>query len=178
MCCVSVYFFSQKFIFFKGGEGGLQLNPLCTLLHENRLKMSFNFKGKSLILKFLERGVFWEFFVIITPFAVHYEKICNHLREKATNSAKIHSLARKYEHLQHLRINQIQLRFLHFNQRSITLWGIHMGQWSYTFIDANIKVINTILKVNMKTWHTLKCKHYSLTFLWRSLQFNSIPGQP
>ena len=64
----------------------------------------------------------------------------------ATNSAKIHSLARKYEHL---RINQIQLRFLHFNQ----LLGIHMRHWAckrekYTFINANIKVINTILKVN------------------------------
>ena len=56
----------------------------------------------------------------ISPFAVHYEKIRNHLRETATNSAKIHSLARKYEHL---RINQIQLRFLHFNQYSITLFG-------------------------------------------------------
>ena len=41
----------------------------------------------------------------ITPFAVHYEKIRNHLRKTATNSAKIHSLARKSEHL---RINQIQ----------------------------------------------------------------------
>ena len=40
-----------------------------------------------------------------TPFAVHYEKIRNHLRETAINSANIHSLARKYEHL---RINQIQ----------------------------------------------------------------------
>ena len=40
-----------------------------------------------------------------TPFAVHYEKIRNHLCETATNSANIHSLARKYEHL---RINQIQ----------------------------------------------------------------------
>ena len=30
---------------------------------------------------------------------VHYEKILKHLRETATNSAKIHSLARKYEHL-------------------------------------------------------------------------------
>ena len=40
-----------------------------------------------------------------TPFAVHYEKIRIHLREMATNSAKIHSLARKSEHL---RINQIQ----------------------------------------------------------------------
>ena len=40
-----------------------------------------------------------------TPFAVHYEKMRNHLRETAINSAKIHSLARKYEHL---RINQIQ----------------------------------------------------------------------
>ena len=48
----------------------------------------------------------------MTPFAVHYEKIRSLLRETATNSAKIHSLARKYEHL---RINQIQLRFLYFN---------------------------------------------------------------
>ena len=85
-----------------------------------------------------------------TPFALHYEKIRNHLRETATNSAKIHSLARKYEHL---RINQIQLRFLHFNQHSITLLGIHMRHCAfkrkkYTFINANIKVINTILKVN------------------------------
>ena len=40
-----------------------------------------------------------------TPFAVHYEKVRNHLRGTATKSAKIHSLARKYEHL---RVNQIQ----------------------------------------------------------------------
>ena len=115
-----------------------------------------------------------------TPFAVHYEKIRNHLREMATNSEKIHSLARKYEHLL---INQIQLRFLHFNQHSITLLGIHMGHWAYkrekyTFINANIKVINTILKVNRDNWHTLKCKHYPLTFLWHCLKFNSIPRQP
>ena len=86
----------------------------------------------------------------ITPFAVHYKKIRNHLLETAINSAKIHSLARKYEHLP---INQIQLRFLHFNQHSITLLGIHMRHWAYkrekyTFIKANIKVINTILKVS------------------------------
>ena len=40
-----------------------------------------------------------------TSLAVHYEKISNHLRETATSSAKIHSLAQKSEHL---RINQIQ----------------------------------------------------------------------
>ena len=34
-----------------------------------------------------------------TPFAVHYEKIRNHLREMAINYAKRHSLARKYKHL-------------------------------------------------------------------------------
>ena len=84
--------------------------------------------------------------LLITPFAVHYEKIRNDLRETATNSAKIHSLARKYNHL---RINQIQLRFLHFNQHSITLLGIHMRHSAYkrekyTFINVNIKVINTI----------------------------------
>ena len=115
----------------------------------------------------------------------HYTFYCS-LRENTqsfawngTNSAKIHSLARKYEHLG---INQIQLRFLHFNQHSVTLFGIHMRHWAYkrkkcTFINANIKVINTILKVNRDNWHTLKCKHYSLTFLWHCLQFNSIPGQ-
>ena len=43
--------------------------------------------------------------LVNTPFAVHYEEICNHLRKTATNSAKIRSLARKSEHL---RINQIQ----------------------------------------------------------------------
>ena len=42
---------------------------------------------------------------INTPFAVHYEKIRIHLREMATNSAKLRSSARKGEHL---RINQIQ----------------------------------------------------------------------
>ena len=89
---------------------------------------------------------FWD-----TPLAVHYEKIRNHLRETATNSAKIHSLAHTYEHL---RINQIQLyHFLHFNQRSISLLGIHMRHSAYkrekyTFINVNIKVIKTILKVN------------------------------
>ena len=85
-----------------------------------------------------------------TPFAVHYEKIRNHLRETTTNGVKIHSLAGKYKHL---RIHQIQLRFLHFNQHSITFLGIYMRHWAYkreryTFINANIKVINTILKVN------------------------------
>ena len=44
-------------------------------------------------------------FFLFTPFAVHYEKIRIQLRETATNSAKINSLARKSEHL---RINQIQ----------------------------------------------------------------------
>ena len=127
-------------------------------------------KTKQKTIKWLKR------FVLCTSFAVHYKKISNHLRETATNCAKIHSFARKNEHL---RINQIQLRFLHFNQHSITLLGIHTRHWAhrsekYTFINAKIKVINTILKVNRDNWHTLKCKHYSLTFLWHCLQFNSI----
>ena len=42
---------------------------------------------------------------LITPFAFLYKNIRTHLRETATNSAKIHSLARKSEHL---RIEQIQ----------------------------------------------------------------------
>ena len=40
-----------------------------------------------------------------TPFAFHYKKIRIHLREMATNRAKIHSLGPKQEHL---RITQIQ----------------------------------------------------------------------
>ena len=47
----------------------------------------------------------------------------------------------------------------------------------YAVINANIQVINTILKVNRVNRQTLKCKHYSLTFLSRYLQFNSIPGR-
>ena len=96
---------------------------------------------------------------MITPFAVHYEKIHNYLRETATNSAKIHvhSLAQKYEHL---RINQIHLRFLHFNQHSIAFLGIHMRHSAYkrekyNFINATIKIINTILKVNRDNRQTL-----------------------
>ena len=38
--------------------------------------------------------------------------MCNHFRETATHSAKIHSLARKYEHL---RISRSQLRFLRWH---------------------------------------------------------------
>ena len=96
-----------------------------------------------------------------TPFAVHYEKIRIRLRETATNSVKIHSWTRKNEHL---RIHQIQLRFLHFNQHSITLLGIHMRHSAYkreryTFVNANIKVNNTILKVSRDIRQTLKCKH-------------------
>ena len=32
----------------------------------------------------------------------------------------------------------------------------------YTFINANIQVINTILNVNRDNRQTFKCKHYSL----------------
>ena len=45
------------------------------------------------------------FVTFITPYAVHYKKIRNHLCETATNSEKIHSLAQKSKHL---RLNQIQ----------------------------------------------------------------------
>ena len=115
-----------------------------------------------------------------TPFAVHYEKIRNHLRKTAINCANRNSLARKYEHL---RINQIQLRFLHFNQHSITLLGIHMRHSAYkrekyTFICASMQVINTILKVNKDNRQTLKCMYHLLTFLSHCLQFNRIPGRP
>ena len=102
-----------------------------------------------------------------TPFAVHYEEIRNHLRETATNSAKIHSLARKSEHL---RVNQIQLRFLHFNQHSITFLGIHLRHSTYkrekyTFINTNIEITNIILKIIRDNRQTFKYKRYSLTFL-------------
>ena len=106
--------------------------------------MSIHFHFRAPIRNFLWCYYRW----LITPFAVHYEKIRIHLRETATNSTKIHSLARKSEHL---RINQIQLQFLHFNQHSITFLGIHFRHLTYkrekhTFINANIRVINIILK--------------------------------
>ena len=94
-----------------------------------------------------------------TPFAVHFEKMGSHLRERVTNSAQIHSLRRKNEHLH---INQIQLRFSHFNQHSLTFWGIRTchsahKREKYTFIKANIQVVNTILKVYRDMRQTLKC---------------------
>ena len=127
--------------------------------HTSRLRPTGRLLN-SLTLPFFIRSFYFKillfptivnrFLYVNIPFAVHYEEIRSLLRETATNSAKIHSLARKYEHL---RLNQIQLRFLHFNQHSITLLGIHMRHWAYkrekyTFIKSNIKVINTILKVN------------------------------
>ena len=56
---------------------------------------------------------------VSTPFAVHYEKIRNHLRGTATESAKIHSLARKYEHSY---INQISR-----NRRQTQIGGVQCG---------------------------------------------------
>ena len=92
------------------------------------------------------------------PFAVYYEKIRNHLRETVINYAKRHSLARKYDHL---RKSQIQYRFLHFNQHSITPLGIHMRHLAYkrekyTCICASMQVINTVLNVNRDNKQTLK----------------------
>ena len=89
------------------------------------------------------------------------------MRETATDRAKIHSLTQKSEHL---RVNQIQLRFLHFNQHSITFLDIHLRHSTYkrekyTFINANIRVINIILKIIRDNRQTFKCKRYSLTFL-------------
>ena len=61
------------------------------------------------------------------------------------------------------------ITILHVNQHSITFLVIHMRHSAYerekyTFINANIEVINTILKVNRDNRQTLKCKHYSLAF--------------
>ena len=138
--------FDQKFAAFKRDledkEAATQ-SQLKKLKTESKASNSFTFKGNRVqyelnislhdlvdgAIKNISKGNLpaaiseLESVKTLTPFAVHYEKIRNHLRETATNSAKIHSLARKYEHL---RINQIQLRFLHFNQHSITLLGIHM----------------------------------------------------
>ena len=68
--------------------------------------------------------------VNITPFAVRYKKIRNHLRQTATNNEKVHSyvIAKNPEHF---RINQIQLQYLHLNQHSITLLGINMHHSAY-----------------------------------------------
>ena len=49
----------------------------------------------------------------------------------------------------------------------------------YTFINVNIKVIKTILKVNRDNRQTLNCKTPFINiFMTLSLQFNRIPGQP
>ena len=68
--------------------------------------------GNQFLCPFLRgergRGIFISIpfkWLCILPFAVHYEKIRIHLCETATNSAEVHSLARKSEHL---RLNQIQ----------------------------------------------------------------------
>ena len=58
-------------------------------------------------------------------------------REKANICAKI----------------RYSIAILHFNQHSITFWGIPMchsayKREKYTFICANMQVVNTILKVN------------------------------
>ena len=65
----------------------------------------YTFNGLKFKPNLFEFLLFENRFLYITPFAVHYEKIRFHLRETATNNAKIHLLARKRGHL---RINQIQ----------------------------------------------------------------------
>ena len=50
----------------------------------------------------------------------------------------------------------------------MTFWGIHLRHSTYkrekyTFINANIRVINIILKIIRDIRQKLKCKHYSLT---------------
>ena len=58
-----------------------------------------------------------------TPFVVPSEKIRIHLRGKTNYCVKLHSLATKND--------QVQERFLHFNQHSITILDILMRQSSY-----------------------------------------------
>ena len=57
------------------------------------------------------------------------------------------------------------ITILHFNQHSKTFLGIHLRHSTYkrekyTFINANIRVINIILKMIRDNRQTLKCKHY------------------
>ena len=102
----------------------------------------------------------------IMPFAVHYEEICNYyLRETATNSAKIHSF--KSENTNNFAHKSNSITILHLNKHSNCFWAFIMRHLAYkrekyTFSNANIKVINTILKVNGEQYNrqTLKCKHY------------------
>ena len=81
-------------------------------------KLQFLYSASLCRSSFLKTSDFLDWLWLIEA-PVH----TTHQTKTATNSVKIHSLARKNEHL---RINQIQLRFLHFNQHSITLLGIHM----------------------------------------------------
>ena len=62
-------------------------------------------KSLSVTIQMKATEQYFPVVLFITSFAVHYEKIRIHLREMATNSAKIHSLAPKNEHL---RVAQIQ----------------------------------------------------------------------
>ena len=75
---------------------------------------------------------------------------------------KIHSLARKNEHL---RINQIQLRFLHFNQHSITLLGIHMRH--------SLRKVSTSLHQPPK----LPCRNLAITELCRCYRSTLVRGE-
>ena len=47
--------------------------------------------GKPNLPGYINGGRQWETASLSTPFAVHYKKIRIHLREMATNRAKIHS---------------------------------------------------------------------------------------
>ena len=113
-----------------------------------------------------------EQFLSTTPFVVHYEKICIHLREKANYCVKLHSSATK---------NDLE-RFLYFNQHSIAILDILRRQISYKrekyiFTSANLQVINAILNANGDNIQTWWCRNHSLIFLPHCLQFNSIPGR-
>ena len=113
-----------------------------------------------------------EQFLSTTPFVVHYEKICTHLREKPNCCVNLLSSATK---------NDLE-RFLYFNQHSIAILDILRRQMSYkrekyTFISANLQVINAILNANGDNIQTWWCRNHSLIFLSHCLQFNSIPGR-
>ena len=125
-----------------------------------------------------------EQFLSTTPFVVHFEKICVHLREKANYCVKLHSSATK---------NDLE-RFLYFNQHSIAILDILRRQMSYkrekyifisanlqkgkyTFIWGYLRVIDAKLNASGENTQTLQCRNHSLIFLPHCMQFNSIPGR-
>ena len=134
-----------------GGGGGLWYFPLINqhLLRGGQKKNPEIIRGGLKKMKGKNKEI-----IIAHPldklWMLPYEKIFIHLRETATNSAKIHSLARQSKHLH---INQIQLRFLHFNQHSLTFLGIHLRHSAYK--EKNILTLTPTFEPLTSPWKSL-----------------------